>query len=288
MTAFTDSLMYGQSRRLALVAEDHVGDLVEAWRARADVGLRKGLKAFNARLLDERGGKSFELVDGIAIVPITGCLVQQLGALDPWYGMTGYDGITRKVQDAVVDPDVRGIALMVDSGGGEVSGCHACGEVIYRARAAKPIAAVLDECAYSAAYWLASAAHSIAVPVTGGVGSIGVVSIHADFSAVFKEWGINLTVMRSGERKAEGNPYEPLSEACRDDWQAQMDAVRTLFVDTVARNRRHANADAKALMATEGRCIAAITGEAESLCLADAVVSPAEACAAFAAHLAAA
>jgi ClpP class serine protease len=42
----------------------------------------------------------------------------------------------------------------------------------------KPIHAILTENAYSAAYAIASAADRISVPRTGGVGSVGVITMH--------------------------------------------------------------------------------------------------------------
>lgn len=267
--------------RLALVALHCADDMRQAWGARRRGGVSAEIEAFNARVMESRA-KIFDEIDGIAVVPVRGVLLNDWGALDPWWGITGYDGIMAKVTAAAADPEVRGIVFDIASGGGEVAGVDACARAIREAGEAKPVVSILNEEAYSAAYWLASATHSIAVPKTGGVGSIGVVALHADFTKALDEWGVKVTVLRAGARKAEGNPYEPLGDATRADWQAEMDAIRQLFVETVAANR---DLDPKALLATEARCIPAITGEALKLRLADAVASPAEAWAAFAAGI---
>ena len=48
----------------------------------------------NSRGSDER---AYKVVNGIAVIPITGTLVHKHGYLKPYSGMTGYDGIGQNV-----------------------------------------------------------------------------------------------------------------------------------------------------------------------------------------------
>lgn len=265
--------------RPALVAETHAAELVAALQARARPSRAADIAAANRQALAGRP-KLFHQMGCIAFVPIRGVLLNDLGCIDPWWGCTGYDGIAAKAAAIADDEEVAGTILDINSGGGEVAGVEACARAL--AATGKPMVAVLNEDAFSAAYWLACAADQIAVPRTGGVGSIGVVSIHWEWSRLLEKEGIALTVLRSGARKAEGNMFEPLSDAARESWQAEMDAIRTLFVAWVAERRELKPAD---LLATEARTIPAITGEATRLRLADAVATPAEAYRAFAEFL---
>lgn len=179
----------------------------------------------------------YDVVNGIAIIPIHGTLVQKLGSLRPYSGMTGYDGIRQAFLTALHDDAVKGIMLDIDSPGGEVAGCFDLVDEIYRARGAKPIWSILTESAYSAAYAIASAADRIVVPRTGGVGSVGVIVMHVDWTAKIKEDGLAVTIITYGDRKAESNPYQKLSEQARDAIQQDVTAMGELFVSTVARNR---------------------------------------------------
>ncbi|EPC1625897.1 S49 family peptidase, partial [Yersinia enterocolitica] len=131
----------------------------------------------------------YDVIAGIARIPITGTLVQKLGTLRPYSGMTGYDGIRVSFLTAMNDSEVKAICLDIDSPGGEVAGCFDLVDEIYAARGEKPIWAILSESAYSAAYALASAADRIIVPRTGGVGSIGVIVMHVDWSQRIKSDG---------------------------------------------------------------------------------------------------
>jgi len=181
--------------------------------------------------------RACEIVDGICIVPVQGTLVHKLGTLQPFSGMTGYDGIRHNVAAALADPAVRAIVLDIDSPGGEVSGCFDLVDFITAARGAKPVWAILSETAYSAAYAIASAADIVAVPRTGGTGSIGVVAMHVDLSRALNAAGVTITLIQYGARKTDGAETKPLDDAALEHIQADIDRMGELFVATVARNR---------------------------------------------------
>ncbi|CNJ02123.1 S49 family peptidase [Yersinia intermedia] len=211
----------------------------------------------------------YDVIEGVAVIPIQGTLVQKLGTLRPYSGMTGYDGIRASFLTAMNDDAVKGICFDIDSPGGEVAGCFDLVDEIYAARGAKPIWSILSENAYSAAYALASAADRIIVPRTGGVGSIGVIVMHVDWSQRIKSDGVQVTIITFGSRKAESNPYEALSEEAKKSIQSDVDEMGRLFVSTVSRNRGIAE---RTIRDTEAACYLAADGV--QLGLADQVASP--------------
>ncbi|HHH1258986.1 TPA: S49 family peptidase [Yersinia enterocolitica] len=211
----------------------------------------------------------YDVIEGVAVIPIQGTLVQKLGTLRPYSGMTGYDGIRASFLTAMNDSEVKAICLDIDSPGGEVAGCFDLVDEIYAARGAKPIWSILSENAYSAAYALASAADRIIVPRTGGVGSIGVIVMHVDWSQRIKSDGVQVTIITFGSRKAESNPYEALSEEAKKAIQSDVDEMGRLFVSTVSRNRGIAE---RTIRDTEAACFLAADGV--QLGLADQVASP--------------
>ncbi|MEX3691876.1 S49 family peptidase [Paraburkholderia sp. BR14263] len=189
----------------------------------------------------EPGGNprtGYDMVGPVAVIHVHGTLVQKLGTLRPWSGMTGYDGIRQNLCTALSDPKVEAVILDIDSPGGEVAGCFDLVDSIYAARGQKPIWAVLDESAYSAAYAIASAADRIYVPRTGGVGSIGVIAAHVDFSQALTAAGIKVTFIQYGDYKADGHAEIPLSDEAHERFKADITTMGELFVDTVARNRK--------------------------------------------------
>ncbi|MDW7785045.1 S49 family peptidase [Morganella morganii] len=216
-----------------------------------------------------RKDSGYDVLEGIAIIPVYGTLVQKLGTLRPYSGMTGYDGIRRVFLTAVNDPEVKGICLDIDSPGGEVAGCFDLVDLIYAERGKKPIHAILSENAFSAAYAIASAADKIYVPRTGGVGSVGVIVIHCDWSQRIKDDGLKVSIITYGNRKAESNPYVALSDEAKAAIQHDVDEMGRLFVSTVSRNR---GLSETVIRNTQAACY--LAAEGVQMGLADAVASP--------------
>ena len=216
-----------------------------------------------------RKDSGYDVLEGIAVIPVYGTLVQKLGTLRPYSGMTGYDGIRRVFLTAVNDPEVKGICLDIDSPGGEVPGCFDLVDLIYTERGKKPIHAILSENAFSAAYAIASAADKIFVPRTGGVGSVGVIVIHCDWSQRIKDDGLKVSIITYGNRKAESNPYVALSDEAKAAIQHDVDEMGRLFVSTVSRNR---GLSETVIRNTQAACY--LAAEGVQMGLADVVASP--------------
>jgi signal peptide peptidase SppA len=211
----------------------------------------------------------YEVAGGVAIIQIEGTLVQKLGCLKPYSGMTGYDGIRQNLYAAINDPEVKAIALDICSPGGEVSGCFDLVDAIYEIRGIKPIWGILNEYAYSAGYAIASACDYLTVPRTGGVGSIGVITMHVDMAKAIDSAGLKVTFITYGKHKADGAPEIPLAPEALERYQKEIDAMGELFVNTVARNR---NLDASKVKNTEAITFMGQNGV--DMGLADAVMSP--------------
>ncbi len=221
---------------------------------------------------EEAQYKPYEVVEGVARIPIEGTLVHKLGTLYPFSGMTGYDGVRALLSMALGDPDVRAIMLDIDSPGGEVAGCFDLVDAIYAARGRKPIWAVLTESAYSAAYAIASAADRIIVPRTGGTGSVGVICMHVDMSQALSKAGIDVTLIHYGALKADGNEFNPLSKEALKRFQEDVDAMGEIFVKTVARNR-----DLKTAIVRDTEAGTFLGAAGVEIGFADAVMAPDEA-----------
>jgi signal peptide peptidase SppA len=175
----------------------------------------------------------------IAVVSVIGTLVSRSGYLDAASGLQAYGDIAEAVAAAMDDASVRGVILDVDSSGGEVGGLF---DLVERIKAissanAKPLWAVANESALSAAYAIASAADRLYVSRTGEVGSIGVVAVHIDESEADAKAGLAWTFVFAGDRKVDGNAHEPLSERARATIQADVDRLYAEFCGLVAGNR---------------------------------------------------
>jgi signal peptide peptidase SppA len=218
--------------------------------------------------------KPFAFADGLAFISITGLLMARYSWSDSW--ATGYDYIRRRFEAAVADPDVKGIVLDVDSGGGQVAGNFDLAQMIYDSRGKKPSMAIVNGAACSGAYSLASATDKIVASSASRVGSIGVVMMHVSYEENLKKNGVEVTFLYAGKHKIDGNAYQALSDETKDRWQASVDKSYTQFVDLVARNR---GLEATAVRSTEAMVYEAEDAKAQGLI--DAIMLPEEAVAAF-------
>lgn len=180
------------------------------------------------RLADERG---------VAVLPIHGTLVQRTGGLDALSGLTSYQSIARRLDAALNDESVRGIVLDIDSPGGEAAGVFDLADHIHAASKRKPVWAVANDAAFSAAYALASASQRLFLTRTAGVGSIGVIALHVDQSQRDTKAGLTYTPIHAGARKNDGSPHEPLTAEARAAIQTEVDRLYELFVLTVSDQR---------------------------------------------------
>lgn len=179
--------------------------------------------------------RPYNVTGGTLTIPVKGVMLHDFGY--SFFGWaTGYTYIRKAFERGMADPDVARIAMVINSGGGEVAGNFDLVDTIRGYRGQKPIEAFVDEHAYSAAFSLASAADRIHVPRTGGVGSVGVVTAHIDVSEALQKQGVKFEFIHAGKHKVEGNSYEPLSAEARNRMQTRIDGLYDIFVSTVARN----------------------------------------------------
>ncbi len=214
----------------------------------APLGDLKIAEPFGTAYLEAADDTAYRVIDGIAVIPIQGVLTKKDSWISAMSGCSSYERIGHYIQDAVNDAAVRAILLQVDSPGGETTGCLELSDAIYSLRGAKPIWAIADDFAFSAAYALASAADRIFVTRMGAVGSVGVVVLHVEDSKFNDEHGFKYTYIFAGDKKVDANPHEPLSERAGKDIQSEVDRQYEQFVATVARNR---GVDPEQIIATQ-------------------------------------
>ena len=196
---------------------------------------------------EEHPFRPYTVSNGVLQIPVQGVLLNRFSyAFGRW--ATGYQYIERALSRGLADGNVRAIALVTDSPGGEVAGCFELADKIFEARGKKPIRAFAADHAYSAAYALASAASEVIVTRSGGTGSVGVVTAHVDYSAALANEGIKVTFVFAGAHKVDGNPYEALPDSVKARMQERIDRIYGVFTSSVARNR---GVDEKAVRATE-------------------------------------
>ena len=223
----------------------------------------------------EASDRGYRVVEGVAVLNVSGALLHRsrLDMAESTY-LVGYNDLTADLEDAMSHPDVHAVLQVYDSPGGEAQGAFEYAQRIFDLRGRKPMHAIADGMALSAAYLGASAADEVAVTTTGYAGSVGVVSRHVDFSRALDQDGITVTHIFAGAHKVDGNPYEPLPEDVRSAWQAEIDGLYTMFVDAVARHRGMEAAAVRKTQAASYSGVAAVaSGLADRIATTDNLIS---------------
>lgn len=94
--------------------------------------------------------------------------------------------------------------------------------------------------------WVGTASKKVYVTPGGEIGSLGVVTMHQDVSKAEEMEGITTTLIAYPERKIEGHPYAPLSDAGREELTADIMATYKTFVKDMGRNRGVTASEAEA------------------------------------------
>ena len=200
----------------------------------------------------------------VAVIPLHGSLINRFNS--SWTFITGYKFIRNAINMALEDSEIETIVLDVNSNGGEVCGCFEIANFIKEAKNTKPIHAVVDGSCYSAAYAIASACSTITTTPSSGIGSIGVVAVHASYEKMLDNEGIAVTIIQAGDKKSDGTPYKNLTDSAKTDIQQRVNDNYAEFTALVADNR-HLSVDD--VIKTQAACYTA--KDAMELGLIDAV-----------------
>lgn len=221
-----------QSTIQYLVAHEHAEDFLSAplmggdddfWPTSSD-DWRSSYRPYNVK-------------NGILQIPVMGVLLNRF----PWQAgrwATGYPYIEKAWQRGMADANVKGIAYIHDTPGGEVAGNFELAEKLFASRKDKPQRSFAADHSYSAGYSLASAPGPISISKSGGVGSIGVVTAHVEYADAMAKAGVKVTFIFAGKHKVDGNAYEKLSDAVKTRIQGRIDRIYDVFVKAVSRNRK--------------------------------------------------
>jgi signal peptide peptidase SppA len=195
---------------------------------------------------------------GIAVLPLYGVVTQRGNMVDDISGpgSTSTQKFTSALRQVLADDTVGQILIDIDSPGGSVYGVAELAAEIVKARAQKPVVAVANSLAASAAYWIGCSASEFYVTPGGEVGSIGVWQAHFDYSKALEEEGVKPTLISAGKFKVEGNPYVPLDPEAQAFMQSRVDDYYNAFIKAVAKGRGVSIGDVRDGMG-EGRVLGA-------------------------------
>lgn len=169
-------------------------------------------------------------------IPVTGMIM--LGN-SSWYSGSA-DTALRSIRRATRDPEVEGLILEIDSGGGGITDS----DIIYKAlldfKAAQDgrvIVSIMGDVAASGAYYISLASDYIMAHPTTLTGSIGVIMQSYNFKELAAKLGVHDVTIKSGANKDLLNPFEDVKPEQREMLQKVISSMFDRFVSLVAENR---------------------------------------------------
>jgi protease-4 len=182
-------------------------------------------------------GRDLATGPAVAIVRVEGAILSGNPPVEPFATSSGaYSGVVvDHLKQAEADPQVKAVVLRVDSPGGSVVASN----VIYQQILAmtKPVVVSMGELAASGGYYVSAPADEIFANPSTLTGSIGVISQFIHFGELLKEYGVEVTTVKSGELKDEGSPFRSMTDEEITIWQAIIDEAYAGFVQIVADGR---------------------------------------------------
>ena len=187
---------------------------------------------------------------GVAVLYLSGPITKRPTSMSYFFGGTSSVLLRRAVRQAALDADVKAIALIVDSPGGQVNGTADLAADVAAAAQKKPVGAYAEDTCCSAAYWVASQADFLYCNLTGAVGSIGTLLVIQDTSGAYAKEGVKVNVISTGRYKGAGADGAPVTKAHLEDFQREVDDINACFLQSVADGRKNLTLEDVTALAT--------------------------------------
>lgn len=162
--------------------------------------------------------------------------------------------VNEELEKASKDYRVKAVVLRINSPGGMVTASDMIYHEIktFRTKTGRPVIASMMDLGTSGAYYISQAADRVIAHPTTVTGSIGVIIVRADIEGLLQKLGIRTTEIKSGELKAMGSPFKPLTAEEQQVFQGVIDEMYDRFLKVVVDGRKGLSPE-KARMLADGR-----------------------------------
>jgi len=171
-------------------------------------------------------------------------------ALVRYYGVIGEEDLG-SFRDMLVtlgdDDSFSAVVLWVDTPGGGVGSTAAMYNEVMDLRSKKPVVLYSSEMLASGGYYLACGADQIVADADALIGNISTIFVHTDASQYYSDFGLKLTVIKTGEFKDIGADWRGMTQEEYQIFKDMTYDAYNRFVHVVALGRNMTNEEALAL-----------------------------------------
>lgn len=169
----------------------------------------------------------------VAVIDIKGPITKA----DQFCGSSGTETKAALLQASLDNPNIKGVILNIDSGGGEGNAVELLTQIMKSAQ--KPVVSFINGMAASAAYWIASAGQKMIISGNiSEVGSIGAYISIADFTKYYENLGINIKTVYAPQSSEKNKSYRELLDGKDELMKADLEKFVNFFIDDVKQNRQ--------------------------------------------------
>lgn len=170
----------------------------------------------------------------VAVIDIKGPITKA----DQFCGSSGTETKAALLQASLDNPNIKGVILNIDSGGGEGNAVELLTQIMKSAQ--KPVVSFINGMAASAAYWIASAGQKMIISGNiSEVGSIGAYISIADFTKYYENLGINIKTVYAPQSSEKNKSYRELLDGKDELMKADLEKFVNFFIDDVKQNRQN-------------------------------------------------
>ncbi len=176
-------------------------------------------------------------LDKVAVIYASGNIVSGKGQAGK---VIGSETTAKAIRKARRDPEVKGIILRVDSGGGSALASHIIAEEIRLCtigKNKKPVIALMSGVAASGGYYISTWADEIIAEPTTITGSIGVIGLVPNFARLSNRIGVNWSEFKFGENSTLGSATREWTLDEKEMFKNFIKSSYDRFVTTVADSR---------------------------------------------------
>ena len=170
--------------------------------------------------------------NGVAAISLSG----PTQYAESWYFTNAaYLTLRENVETAIADDEVKTIAILINSPGGECTGLVETAEWLHEECGKKPIYAFTDSLACSAAYLLGAACTAFYSSKYAELGCCGVMAAITDYTEAEKKAGFFTRIFRS--KNASKKNLSPLTEEGAEALQKQLDLLEDGYFSALEKFR---------------------------------------------------
>ena len=212
------------------------------------------------QILDRENKNGFiisEKIGSVGVMHIRGVIVEKSDEFGHFWERFGFEcsceTIRAELAKMMTDDTIEDIILNIDTFGGAVEGVDTVAKDLRAAREKKNIVSIANSAMLSAGLWIGTATNKVyASSRTTHIGSLGVVALHQEISGFEEKIGVKTTEISAGKFKRIASQFEPLSKEGKAYLQERVDFIYSLFVESIAENRK-TDIDTVAANMAEGR-----------------------------------